>query len=240
MNGLTLLVLIAAAAGLVVAFRAGVMRGRNARQDQPLPRFEPLTAARTPVDPTSPIHPPRENGLPASHESVSEPSSVDASLRAENAALRSKVAMMAAERVQLVAFADDRRMLHREIAAARGEAAHFRALVVDIENNTPPPLLTGPHTPDDLKLIVGIGPILERMLFQLGISTYGQIARMSDRDIDALDARLPEFPGRIRRDEWVTQARVLHQYKYGASERGGRSQVPIGPSPRDRAEPDSA
>jgi len=29
------------------------------------------------------------------------------------------------------------------------------------------------------------------------------------------DAKLPEFPGRIRRDEWVTQARELHQSKYG-------------------------
>jgi predicted flap endonuclease-1-like 5' DNA nuclease len=30
-----------------------------------------------------------------------------------------------------------------------------------------------------------------------------------------MDARLPEFPGRIRRDTWVTQARELHQSKYG-------------------------
>ncbi len=177
MNGLTLLVLIAAAVGLVVAFRAGVVRGRNVVRD--------------------------------------EPPSVTANLRAENAALRSNASTVAAEHLQLAAFAEDRRILHRELAVARGEIARFRALVVDVENNTPPPLLTGPNTPDDLKLIVGIGPVLERMLFQLGISTYGQIARMNDRDIDELDGRLPEFPGRIRRDEWVKQARALHQYKYG-------------------------
>ena len=29
------------------------------------------------------------------------------------------------------------------------------------------------------------------------------------------DAKLPEFHGRIRRDGWVTQARALHQSKYG-------------------------
>ena len=95
------------------------------------------------------------------------------------------------------------------------ETARYRQLVVDLENNAPPPLLDGPGSPDDLKLIVGIGPVLERMLQQLGIGTYRQIARWSERDIDEFDAKLAEFPGRIRRDAWVTQARELHQSKYG-------------------------
>jgi predicted flap endonuclease-1-like 5' DNA nuclease len=69
--------------------------------------------------------------------------------------------------------------------------------------------------PDDLKLIVGVGPVLERMLHQMGVSTYKQIARWSERDIDEFDARLPEFSGRIRRDTWVVQARALHQSKFG-------------------------
>ena len=85
----------------------------------------------------------------------------------------------------------------------------------EIENNAPPPLLDGPNAPDDLKLIVGIGPVLERMLHQMGIATYRQIARWSERDIDEFDARLAEFPGRIRRDAWVTQARELHLSKFG-------------------------
>ena len=87
--------------------------------------------------------------------------------------------------------------------------------MIDLENNAPPPLLDGPNAPDDLKLIVGIGPVLERMLQQMGITTYRQIARWSERDIDEFDARLAEFPGRIRRDAWVTQARALHQSKFG-------------------------
>ena len=76
--------------------------------------------------------------------------------------------------------------------------------------------LDAPGTPDDLKLIVGVGPVIERMLYQLGIATYRQIARWSERDIDEFDARLREFPGRIRRDGWVTQARALHVGKYGS------------------------
>ena len=103
------------------------------------------------------------------------------------------------------------------VARARAETARYRQLVVDLENNAPPPLLGGPGAPDDLKLIVGVGPVLERMLHQLGVTTYRQIARWTERDIDEFDARLPEFPGRIRRDGWVTQARALHQSKYGAA-----------------------
>jgi predicted flap endonuclease-1-like 5' DNA nuclease len=105
--------------------------------------------------------------------------------------------------------------LREQLAASHAETVRYRQIVVDIENNAPPPLLDSPGAPDDLKLIVGIGPVLERMLQQLGIGTYRQIARWTDRDIDEFDARLHEFPGRIRRDEWVTQARALHQSKYG-------------------------
>jgi len=66
-----------------------------------------------------------------------------------------------------------------------------------------------------LKLIVGVGPVLERMLHSLGITTFRQIARWSDRDVAEFDAKLPEFPGRIVRDQWVTQSRALHESKYG-------------------------
>jgi predicted flap endonuclease-1-like 5' DNA nuclease len=119
-----------------------------------------------------------------------------------------------AELVQLRAFADDRRRLFADLAAARTETARYRQLVVDLENNAPS-LLFGPGAPDDLKLIVGVGPVLERMLHQLGVTTFRQIAYWTAHDIDEFDAKLPEFPGRIRRDGWVTQARALHQSKYG-------------------------
>jgi predicted flap endonuclease-1-like 5' DNA nuclease len=112
-------------------------------------------------------------------------------------------------------LSEDRHRLFRGLADARAETARYRQLLVDLENNAPPPLLDGPGSPDDLKLIVGIGPVLERMLQQIGVNSYRQIARWSDRDIDEFDARLHEFPGRIRRDGWVTQARALHHAKYG-------------------------
>jgi predicted flap endonuclease-1-like 5' DNA nuclease len=121
-----------------------------------------------------------------------------------------------AERARLIrSYEAEVSQLRAALEPSAAEAARYRQLVIDLENNAPPPLLDSPTTPDDLKMIVGVGPVMERMLYQLGVTTYRQIARWSDRDIDEIDARLPEFPGRIRRDEWVTQARALHQSKYG-------------------------
>ena len=88
----------------------------------------------------------------------------------------------------------DRERLAADLARAQAEAARYRQLVIDIENNAPSPLM-GPGAPDDLKLIVGVGPVLERMLHQLGVTTFRQIAYWSERDIDAIDAKLHEFPG---------------------------------------------
>jgi predicted flap endonuclease-1-like 5' DNA nuclease len=136
-------------------------------------------------------------------------------LEAETAALRRTLAARDAAVGQLGELDADRRRTYDDLARARAETARYRQLVVDLENNALPPLLDGPGAPDDLKLIVGVGPVLERMLHQLGVMTYRQIARWSERDIDEFDARLPEFPGRIRRDAWVTQARELHQSKFG-------------------------
>jgi predicted flap endonuclease-1-like 5' DNA nuclease len=158
----------------------------------------------------------------SSERMIEERARIIRSLEAEAATLRRGQVTRDGTLTQLKDFAEDRRRLYGELAAAKGEAARYRQLVVDLEDNAPPPFF-GPGAPDDLKLIVGVGPVLERMLQQLGITTYRQIARWTERDIDEFDAKLAEFPGRIRRDGWVTQARALHASKYGAP-----------PSARDR------
>jgi predicted flap endonuclease-1-like 5' DNA nuclease len=150
---------------------------------------------------------PSENGAEATFIAVPERSAAE-DMRAALPAL--------AALPQLLEFAEERRKLFHQLADARAETARYRQIVIDIEHDAPPPLLDAPGTPDDLRLIVGVGPVIERMLYQLGIGTYRQIARWSERDIDEIDARLPEFPGRIRRDGWVTQARALHAGKYGS------------------------
>jgi predicted flap endonuclease-1-like 5' DNA nuclease len=225
LNGLTLLVVFALAIGVFVAFRMGAMRGRrDALATMPL---------REAVNATPPAM--TSQGLPSSASAVASPAAsagasaeveelarvaeekarLVRSLSTEGDALRRAATTAEALRLQLADFADDRRRLLHDCAQARADTARYRELVVDLENNALPPLLTGPNTFDDLKLIVGIGPVLERMLHRLGVATYRQVAHWSERDIDEIDAQLPEFPGRIRRDGWVTQARELHLSKYG-------------------------
>jgi predicted flap endonuclease-1-like 5' DNA nuclease len=221
-NGLTLLALIALAIGIVFAYRAGRIAGRrDARAADPLPFSQAAAvdagAIAQPSVPAaaaeaSPPPPP----LPAPDDAIAgEKARLVAAYEAEAARLRAKLDDAAAERYPFAAFAEDRRALLAALADARADTARYRALVVDFETNAPSTLLGGPGSPDDLKLIVGIGPMLERMLHQLGVTTFRQIAHWTEHDIDAFDAKLAEFPGRIRRDAWVVQARALHQSKYG-------------------------
>lgn len=69
----------------------------------------------------------------------------------------------------------------------------------------PTPLSTG----DDLTHIKGLGPRLALQLQGLGITSFGQIAAWDEREIDRIDAQLGRFQGRIRRDQWPEQARLL-------------------------------
>lgn len=62
---------------------------------------------------------------------------------------------------------------------------------------------------DDLSRIKGVGPKLKAMLHALGITRFEQIAGWTDADIDRIDPQLGAFQGRIRRDNWVEQARLL-------------------------------
>ncbi|MFK0330553.1 helix-hairpin-helix domain-containing protein [Rhizobium sp. NPDC090275] len=61
---------------------------------------------------------------------------------------------------------------------------------------------------DDLKQISGVGPKLEQVLNAKGVRTLAEIAAWSDADVARLDAELG-FDGRIARDGWVAQAKLL-------------------------------
>lgn len=62
---------------------------------------------------------------------------------------------------------------------------------------------------DDLKRIHGIGPKLESTLYGMGYRTYRQIANWSDEDIGRVEDHLGDFADRIKRDDWIGQARRL-------------------------------
>ncbi len=75
----------------------------------------------------------------------------------------------------------------------------------------------GPHRlpaardgkPDDLKEIEGIGPAMEKLLNALGFYHFDQIAAWTEADIAVVDAEMKNFKGRITRDRWVAQARLI-------------------------------
>jgi predicted flap endonuclease-1-like 5' DNA nuclease len=66
---------------------------------------------------------------------------------------------------------------------------------------------------DNLKLIKGVGPAIEKTLNELGIRRFDQIAQMSEYDIDRVAHRLKGFRSRIYREDWIGQARDLHDQK---------------------------
>ena len=68
---------------------------------------------------------------------------------------------------------------------------------------------------DDLKIISGVGPVIETQLAGIGITTYRQIANFTAEDIERVNDAIEVFQGRIEREEWVPQAAELHREKYG-------------------------
>ena len=61
---------------------------------------------------------------------------------------------------------------------------------------------------DDLKRIRGVGVLIEKRLNALGITTYAQVADWNSSDVDRISQTL-EFKGRIERESWIEQARIL-------------------------------
>jgi large subunit ribosomal protein L21 len=84
-------------------------------------------------------------------------------------------------------------------AAAKGEAA---------PKKVKPAVAPAAEFNDDVTLIGGIGPALEKKLAALDITSLKQIADWSAADIERVDSELA-FKGRIEREEWVQQAKDL-------------------------------
>ncbi len=61
----------------------------------------------------------------------------------------------------------------------------------------------------DLTRLKGLGPRLAATLAELGYSRIDQIAALGPDEAAALDARLGTFKGRMARDRWIEQAKLL-------------------------------
>ena len=102
-------------------------------------------------------------------------------------------------------------------------AAKVESPAEDEEVGTRPEALEGPREggADDLKQIKGVGPKLEELCHSLGFFHFDQIANWSEDEVAWVDANLQGFKGRVTRDGWVDQAKVLSSG--GETEFSGRA-----------------
>lgn len=92
-------------------------------------------------------------------------------------------------------------------ATVTGSAANDTAPGLDGK----PAALSGPRggQADDLKKIEGIGPKLEELCNSYGIYHYDQIAAWGAAEVAWMDGNMPRFKGRVTRDKWVAQAKLI-------------------------------
>ncbi|QIG51090.1 hypothetical protein G5V57_27235 [Nordella sp. HKS 07] len=67
-------------------------------------------------------------------------------------------------------------------------------------------------TPDNLQRISGVGPKNEKTLHSLGFYHFDQLAAWTREEVAWVDDHL-KFGGRIEREEWINQARLLAEGK---------------------------
>ncbi len=98
-----------------------------------------------------------------------------------------------------------------ERAAPREDLSALRSVRSEAYRAPESPGGIGPgagRSPDDLKRIRGVGVLIEKKLNALGVTRYDQVANWSASDIERFSEKL-DFKGRIERENWVEQARIL-------------------------------
>ncbi len=83
--------------------------------------------------------------------------------------------------------------------------------VEDMPEPRPMPTVSSPAPAADqpLTILKGLGPKAAARLAELGIASVDQLAALSPEGISVIDADMGNFAGRITRDRWVEQARLL-------------------------------
>jgi seryl-tRNA synthetase len=85
----------------------------------------------------------------------------------------------------------------------RGRINELEAALQNARTASVPP----PPEGSDLKIVRGIGPKFEKALKAAGITALRQIAEFTEADVDAVAKTLGIRPERIRKDDWVGQAK---------------------------------
>lgn len=91
-----------------------------------------------------------------------------------------------------------------EAAHATGDVAG-EILGTDVNRHLP----DGDGAPDNLQMLKGVGPKLAALLAAQGLTRFDQIAALTPGQVEALDAELGAFKGRLTRDRVIEQAHYL-------------------------------
>jgi predicted flap endonuclease-1-like 5' DNA nuclease len=139
----------------------------------------------------------------AAAKAEAERQRAEAAAKAEAERLAAEVAAKAeAERVAAEAAAE------RLAADAASKAEAERETAAAYPGVKPSTLAAPNDAADDLKLIKGIGPKNERILNALGVYHFTQIADWSPENVVWMGHHMA-FPGRIEREHWISQAKLL-------------------------------
>ena len=85
--------------------------------------------------------------------------------------------------------------------------ADMASAIIGVDVHAELPGAMGP--PDDLHMLKGVGAKLGARLNDNGIFRFDQLAKLTPAQVEALDARMDPFQGRIARDRLVEQADYL-------------------------------
>jgi len=96
-------------------------------------------------------------------------------------------------------------------AASGGEDYDGDGTLEGENEGTRPEALDGPRDgkADNLKEIKGIGPKLEKLCNSMGFYHFDQIANWTPDEVAWVNANLEGFKGRVTRDNWIEQAKIL-------------------------------
>lgn len=96
-------------------------------------------------------------------------------------------------------------------AAAKPKTAPKPAANKPVAADGKPELLTKARAggADNLKMIKGVGPKLEKLLNDMGVFHFDQVASWRKKEVEWVDGNIEGFKGRVSRDKWVKQAKVL-------------------------------
>jgi len=129
----------------------------------------------------------------------------DAKVQAKNAAMPVPAkATAAVTKPAAAAEAAPKRAAPAKAASKPAPAA----AVASIDDKNRPAGIAKPAQPDDLKMISGVGPMIEGTLHSLGIYTFAQVAGWKKAEREWVDGYL-NFKGRIDREDWLKQAKAL-------------------------------